>query len=201
MRKKRLKPMRRPQDVPLDEIVEAMETSGKWVTRKLKGNPKTGPFSEAALTEKAALFFPKLAYMKWATGEWKWKEGLSLTTQFIRIIRSDMSHRLRDRLHNEEPDAMGTLSDDATALEAAQALAEELEMEEEVKDLGYQLVLKWLEEQPELVTYVKLVKELGDYRAISKRLRITIVEVRALEAETLKAIAAARKNQEKEKDL
>lgn len=46
-----------------------------------------------------------------------------------------------------------------------------------------------------------VVKELGDYRAISKRLRITIVEVRALEAETLKAIAAARKNQEQKKDL
>ena len=86
----KLKQMR-PQDVPLEKILEAMELSGKWVVKKLKGNPKTGPFSEAVLTEKAAKFFPKLAYQKWVSGDWEWKDSLDLTSQFIRIIRSEMT--------------------------------------------------------------------------------------------------------------
>lgn len=53
MTKVKLKQMR-PEDVPLEKVLEAMELSGKWVVKKLKGNPKTGPFSELVLTEKAA---------------------------------------------------------------------------------------------------------------------------------------------------
>ncbi|MBO4598337.1 MAG: hypothetical protein J5676_10765 [Bacteroidaceae bacterium] len=96
----------RQNDVPLEKILDAMELSGKWVVKRLKGNPTSGPFSELVLTEKAAVFFPKVAYMKWASGAWKWKQGLDLTTQFIRIIRSEMSHRLRDWRERNEPEPM-----------------------------------------------------------------------------------------------
>ena len=191
MRKKRLKPMRRPQDVPLDEIVEAMETSGKWVIRKLKGNPKTGPFSETVLTERASKFFPKLAYQKWASGAWAWKDCLDLTTQFIRIIRSEMSHRLRDWKAQNEPEVM-SLDDENVMKDVNQALAEELEMEEEMKDLGYDIILEWVAEKPELLVYVNMVREVNNYRTISKKLRITMAEVRELEAEVIAVIRAKR---------
>lgn len=191
MTKVKLKQMR-PQDVPLDEVLDAMETSGKWVVKKLKGNPTTGPFSEQVLTERAAKFFPKLAYTKWASGEWKWKPGLSLTTQFIRIIRSEMSHRMRDWLKNQNPHTEESLSDEAVALEAAQALAGELQMEEELKDLGYRKAFVWLKDHPRLLTYVTLVRETNNYRTISKKMRITMEEVRELERETLVVIRAAK---------
>ena len=190
MTKVKLKQMR-PQDVPLEKILEAMELSGKWVIKKLKGNPKTGPFSETVLTEKAAKFFPKLAYQKWASGAWAWKDGLDLPTQFIRIIRSEMSHRLRDWKHQHEPEVM-SLDDENAMKDVAQALAEELEMEEEMKDLGYDIILEWVEEKPELVVYVNMVRELNNYRTISKKLRITMTEVRELEAEVLAVIRAKR---------
>ena len=190
MTKVKLKQMR-PQEVPLEKILEAMELSGKWVIKKLKGNPKTGPFSEEVLTEKAAVFFPKLAYMKWATGEWKWKDGLGLNTQFIRIIRSEMSHRLRDWKHQYEPEVM-SLDNENALKDVAQALAEELEMEEEMKDLGYDIILEWVEDKPDLVVYVNMVREHNNYRTISKKLRITMPDVKELEAEVIAVIRAKR---------
>lgn len=200
MTKVKLKQMR-PQDVPLEKILEAMEMSGRWVIKKLKGNPKTGPFSEAVLTEKASKYFPKLAYQKWASGAWAWKDGLDLTTQFIRIIRSEMSHRLRDWREQMEPEVM-SLDDETFAKEIGDALAEELEMEEEMKDLGYDIILKWLAERPELVVYVNLVREVNNYRTISKKLRISMVEVKAMEAEVMAVIRENRfgqKNSEEAK--
>jgi len=190
MTKVKLKQMR-PQEVPLEKILEAMELSGKWVIKKLKGNPKTGPFSEEVLTEKAAKFFPKLAYQKWASGAWAWKDGLDLTTQFIRIIRSEMSHRLRDWKHQYEPEVM-SLDNENALKDVAQALAEELEMEEEMKDLGYDIILEWVEDKPDLVVYVNMVREHNNYRTISKKLRITMPDVKELEAEVIAVIRAKR---------
>lgn len=195
MSKVKLK-QRRPKDVPLEKILEAMELSGKWVVKKLKGNPTTGPFSEAVLTEKAAIFFPKLAYQKWASGDWKWKESLDLTTQFIRIIRSEMSHRLRDWQNQNEPDVR-SLDDEDIAREVAQALADELEMEEEMKDLGYALILEYVAEHPRLVVYVNLVREVNNYHTISRKMRITMGEVKEIEAEVFEIVRAKRAAQSK----
>ena len=165
---------------------------GRWIT-KMRGNPATGPLSEAMLGENAAVYFPKLAYCKLASGDWKWKDGLSLSTQMIRIVRTEMGHRLRDWKNKNGPDVFESLSYEKVAMEADKALSEEFVMEEETKELGYELIFKWLADYPELVKYVELVKELNDYRAISKRLRIKKEEVKELETRTLKVIAEARR--------
>jgi hypothetical protein len=34
----------RQNDVPLEKILDAMELSGKWVVKRLNGNPTSGPF-------------------------------------------------------------------------------------------------------------------------------------------------------------
>ena len=181
----------RQNDVPLEKILDAMELSGKWVVKRLNGNPTSGPFSELVLTEKAAMFFPKLAYMKWASGAWKWKEELDLPTQFIRIIRSEMSHRLRDWKERNEPEVT-PMNNELVAREVEQALAEELEMEEEMKDLGYANILEYVAAYPNLVVYVNLVRETNNYRSISKKLRITMAEVKKLEAEVIRMIRTNR---------
>ncbi len=181
----------RQKEVTLEKVLYAMELSGKWVVKKLKGNPTNGPFSELVLTEKAAMYFPKLAYMKWASGAWKWKEGLDLPTQFIRIIRSEMSHRLRDWKERNEHEVT-PMNNELVAREVEQALADELEMEEDLKDLGYANILEYVAAYPKLVVYVNLVRETNSYRAISKKLRITMAEVKELEAEVIKVIRTNR---------
>ena len=181
----------RQNEVTLKKVLYAMELSSKWVVKKLKGNPTSGPFSELVLTEKAAMFFPKLAYMKWASGAWKWKEGLDLPTQFIRIIRSEMSHRLRDWKERNEPEVT-PMNNELVAREVEQALAEELEMEEEMKDLGYANILEYVAAYPNLVVYVNLVRETNSYRSISKKLCITMAEVKKLEAEVIRMIRTNR---------
>lgn len=190
MTKVKLKQMR-PEDVPFEKVLEAMELSGKWVVKNLKGNPKTGPFSELVLTEKAAKFFPKLTYHKWASGAWAWKDGLDLPTQFIRIIRSEMSHRLRDWKNQNEPD-IHLMSEKEVAMDVEKALAEDLELEEELKDLQFDLILNYLADYPKLVVYVNLVRETNSYRTISKKLRITMADVKALEAEVIEVVRAKR---------
>ena len=184
---------RNVQCLQIEEVLKAMETAGKWVTKKLGGNPVYGPFSEEMLGDKAAVHFPKLAYCKLAHGDWVWKDSLSLTSQLIRIIRTEMGHILRDCEKDNRPNAFESLSNEMVAWEAEKSLREEFVMEEETKDIGYKAIFSCLKDYPELMKYVKLVRELNDYRAISKRLRIKMDEVRELEARTLKIIAEARR--------
>ena len=180
------------REMPLDEVLKAMETAGKWITKKF-GNPATGPLSEAMLGDKAAVVLPKLAYCKLAGGDWVWKDGLSLTTQLIRIIRTEISHRLRDCTIRKEPSVLESLSDDYVAREADRSMMDELMMEDETRDLGYKLIFEWLKDYPELTNYVRLVRELNSYRAISKRLRVKIGEVKELEMRTMKVIEEKRR--------
>lgn len=190
--KKQMKVRKSLQEMPLDEVLKAMETAGKWITKKI-GNPEIGPLSEAMLGDKASVVLPKLAYCKLAGGDWVWKDGLSLTTQLIRIIRTEISHRLRDCSIRKEPNVLESLTENYVALEDDKLLADELIMEDETRDLGYKLIFEWLKDYPELTNYVRLVREFNSYRAISKRLRLKIGEVKELEMRTMKVIEEKRR--------
>ena len=98
-----------------------------------------------------------------------------------------MSHRLRDWRERNEPEVT-PMNNELVARELEQALADELEMEEEMKDLGYANILEYVSEHPRLVVYVNLVRETNDYRTISKKLHITMTEVKELEAEVIKIV-------------
>ena len=100
-----------------------------------------------------------------------------------------MSHRLRDWRERNEPEPM---NNELVARELEQALADELEMEEEMKDLGYANILEYVSEHPRLVVYVNLVRETNSYRSISKKLRIKMAEVKKLEAEVIKIVRTNR---------
>jgi hypothetical protein len=84
------------------------------------------------------------------------------------------------------------MNNELVARELEQALADELEMEEEMKDLGYANILEYVSEHPRLVVYVNLVRETNDYRTISKKLRIKMAEVKELEAEVIKIVRTNR---------
>jgi hypothetical protein len=70
----------------------------------------------------------------------------------------------------------------------------EAEMDEELKAVAYEQAEMLLKDDPELLKFLHLVRELNDRRAISKRMKITIVEVRALET---KMIDKVRQNKYK----
>ena len=175
---------RRPAEVPQEELKTALIVLSKWLTKVLKGRTRIGPLSEANLGEKPVVFISKLAYIKWASGSWKWKDSLSLQTQLIRIANSEIHHIIRDWKKQNEPEFLSASQDENVQREIDLMVAEE-EMDEELKAIAYEQAEMLLKDDPELLKFLHLVRELNDRRAISKRLKIPIAEVRALETKML----------------
>jgi len=185
--KQKLKQARQPDDVSQKEELNALDVLGNWLTKKLKGKTDSGPFSEVNLGDIPVKVIAKRTYIKWKSGKWKWKETLSLTTQLIRIARSEMSHIVRDWKAQGQPELIAA-SHDEDAQKALDLLAAEEEFDEELKSIAYEKAEKRLKDDSEMLRFLHLIRELNDRRAISKRLKISIVEVRQKEAELLKKV-------------
>lgn len=186
-KRKKLKQGRRPEEVPMEEVMPAFGMLGKWLTKKLRGRTDCGPFSEANLGEPALICIPKRVYNSWVSGKWKWKETLSLTTQLIRIARSEMSHIVRDWKMHGKPEVIA-VSQDEKVMKVLQEIEAEEQVDEELKSVAYEIAEERLKDEPRMLKFLHLVRELNDRRAISKRLKITIIEVREIEAEMLEKV-------------
>lgn len=182
--RQKLKQVRRPEEVPQEEELKALDVLGNWLTKKLKGKTDSGPFSEANLGDIPVKVIAKRTYIKWKSGKWRWKDCLSLTTQLIRIARSEMSHIVRDWKAQGQPELIAASKDE----KALDLLAAEEEFDEELKSIAYEKAEKRLKDDSEMLKFLHLIRELNDRRAISKRLKISIVEVRLMEAELLKKV-------------
>lgn len=187
------KQARRPDDVPQEVLMSAMDVLGKWLTKTLQGRTSSGPFSEANLGDIPVKVIARRTYIKWASGEWKWKESLSLTTQLIRIARSEMTHILRDWKKSGEPEFVSASQDEDVQRELDLMAAEE-EMDDELKAIAYEEAEKRLKDDPEMLRLLHLIRELNDRRAISKRMKISIVEVRVLETKMFDLLRKNSKN-------
>lgn len=186
-KKEKSKQGRHPDNVSQEEELEALDVLGNWLTRKLKGKTDSGPFSEASLGDIPVKVIAKRAYIKWKAGNWQWKDNLSLTTQLIRIARSEMSHIVRDWKGLGKPELIAA-SLDEDAQKTLDLLAGEEKVDEELKSIAYEKAEKRVMDDPELLKLLRLIRDLNDRRAISKRMKITIVEVRMLEAELLEKV-------------
>ncbi|MBR1781885.1 MAG: hypothetical protein IJ753_00005 [Bacteroidales bacterium] len=212
MPKKKSKQKYKPlSDATPEEIQEAMQMGSYWLTDELEGHTESGAFAVPFLPEPAIEFFPKRAYLTLSSPDckWKWKEGTKLSTLFINVMRSDMAHKLREFINQDKPnvavgssferdDASEDGFDDANevleidpedrrngfSVKPEMELLEELEREEGIRDKGLKIARAAAKASGDemLVKYVELAFSLPDYRAISKKLKITQAEVRELEA-------------------
>lgn len=180
---------RRLDAVSPNEVRKALRFLGYWLTYKLKDRTESGAFSELVLGEPAVKYFSRRAIMKLWTGDWQWKEDLSLTKQLIRIARSDMSHHVRDwkKAHEPELSAMSNMTDSQLAkMELVnQEFAEDLEGREKTKDMAYEIAEAMVSDDPQLLKYLKAVKELNNYHAIAKRMKMTKAELMEVEKRLL----------------
>ncbi len=193
-----------------DDMQEALRIASLWLTDKLEGRTERGPFSASFLGEPARLYFPKHAYVALKSGNWKWKKGLKLSTQLIRIMKSEMSHSIRDwnakgkpnvsvvssfeRKEDGEdeaknPNGLSEVDPEQRSngffVKSSLELAEELEAQTQALEMGYKIALEVAKDHPKLTLYVQLVRKLNNYRAIALKMHITMQEVRNLEAELL----------------
>ena len=213
--KEKLKSLR---DVTPEQWRKAMRTASYWLTDQLEGHTEWGAFSEAYLGEPARRYFEKHAFdtLRDPNCQWTWREDVQLSSLIINVMRSEMGHKLRDYINDGEPlvransefdhpgedDDMDDFNepvevnpDDRHAgyqVQSEMEMLEELEREESLRDKGHQAARAAARGtgDPKLVRYVELVFELPDYRAISKRMKITQAEVLELEARLIAIFSA-----------
>ena len=214
--KQKYKPL---SDAMPGELREAFKIASFWLTDELEDCTEFGAFSEANLGEPAIEYFPKRAYLmlKDPNSKWHWKEGTKLSTLMINVIKSDMAHRLRDYHLDGDPllkancefEREGTDEggfEDANEPEEVdpeirmgnyQVLTEmeklaELEQYQSQRDKGMRIARAAAKQSgdPKLVVYVELAFTLPDYRAISKKMRVTQAEVKEMEERLIAMLTA-----------
>lgn len=183
-----------------DNLQEALELAGYWVTATLGGNPKYGPHSEAFLGEPAVIFYVKHAHKTYLAGTWHRKKNQKLLTLLINMIRSEMGHQYEKWvtlgcpivLNMDSSDEQQVASMERNCLE----LAESLKKEQEAMDIAYTIAEENVKDDPELVKYLAAMKTGNDYRHISKKLRISKDEVLALEIRLVARMRLLRKRKD-----
>lgn len=175
------------QDVSLEEKMEALDYVSNWLTATLMGHTSKGAFSEAALGCPAVEYFSMRAYEKLFSGKWKWKETKSLKTQLVDIAKSDMGHAVRDWVAKGSPDVTPMSQEEGWEGRSAvamtdQELVDEIEVRKKSLDMAYEIAEAKAKDDPELLKYLKAMRETKSYRGISKRLKINMGDVKALEA-------------------
>ena len=178
-----------------EKMQEAMKLASLWLTYKLEGRTEHGPFSDVVLGEPARLYFPKRAYMALKSGEWKWKKGLKLSTQLIRIMRSDMHHAIEAWKAQGEPEVVAASRIEPGVMGAGFIVKPDLELAEDLaaqayqRKLGYEIAFAAVKDDPKLTLYVQLVRDLNDYRAIALKMRVSISEIKEMEKEIIELVS------------
>ena len=214
MKKKKFRSLK---EATPEEMREATRIASLWLTAELEGRTTKGAFSERNLGEAARKFFVKRAIIVLLAPDckWKWKEGTKLSTLMINVMRSEMGHVLRKYINQGKPEmvmasdldaprgaagdeesdsANGVLEIDedvrrnAFEMRSEMELLEEQEREEGLREKGMRIARAAVKGNARLEKYVELVFELPDYRAISKRMKVTLTEVKAMEMEVIENV-------------
>lgn len=223
MKKKKFRSLK---EATPEEMREATRIASLWLTAELEGRTTKGAFSERNLGEAARKFFVKRAIIVLLAPDckWKWKEGTKLSTLMINVMRSEMGHVLRKYINQGKPEMVmasdldapkgpaggedesdspnGVLEIDedvrrnAFEMRSEMELLEELEREEGLREKGMRIARAAVKGNARLEKYVELVFELPDYRAISKRMKVTLTEVKAMEMEVIKNVNKYGSNRE-----
>jgi hypothetical protein len=175
----------------LKELAAAVEDLSKWLTDKLKGNTQYGAYSMSVLGEEAVTYFTERAVMTFFKGNWKRKKNETLREFLGRMVISDMGHAQRDYKNKGEV-MIRSMDDDQARLEAVEQATleweEGLERLELAREVAYDIAAERVRNDPELTMYLKTMYDHNSYRDISRKLRITIAEVKNLETELLRSL-------------
>lgn len=175
----------------LKELTAAVEDLSNWLTDKMKGKTQYGAFSMRVLGEEAVTYFTERAVLTYFKGNWKRKKNETLRVFLGRMVMSDMGHALRDYKEKGRV-KICSMDDDEARLEAEEQATleweEMLERLELAREIAYDMAEDRVKDDPELTEYLKIMYEHNSYREISRKLRITIADVKNLETELLRSL-------------
>ena len=102
----------------------------------------------------------------------------------IEIAKSKMGHMIRDWHAQGHPDIK--LQSGLSYREQVEMdIARQWEAEANMRDLGYDIARKVADGNPKMMAYIEAVYETNDYRAIAKKLKMTLKQVQELERQLL----------------
>ena len=202
MRKKVKEKFKTWADATPEERRGAIRMAGLWTSTEVEGLTEYGAFSEQNLGVPAVEYFPREAYkkLKDPNSNWKWKEGVKLSTLMINIIRSDMAHVLRDymldgqplvKASNDPAEISPNDRQNAFAVKSEMELMEELLQKESRRDKGYKFALAAAKESsdPVLLKYVEVMfSGVSTDREVSKKMKKTLAELQELQDRLLAII-------------
>lgn len=170
-----------------EEKEKALKKLARWITYEIvhRGfDLEFGPFSFAAMGGNAVEVISQECYEALFGGEWHWKPTRELSSMLIQIAKSKMGHIIRDWHAQGCPNVKHT-SAMSYREQVEMDIARQWEAEANMRELGYDIARKALSGNPKMLAYVEAVHETNDYRAIAKRLKMTLKEVQELESELL----------------
>lgn len=170
-----------------EEKEKALKKLARWITYEIvhRGfDLEFGPFSFAAMGGNAVEVISQECYEALFGGEWHWKPTRELSSMLIQIAKSKMGHIIRDWHAQGCPNVKHT-SAMSYREQVEMDIARQWEAEANMRELGYDIARKALSGNPKMLAYVEAAHETNDYRAIAKRLKVTLKEVQELESELL----------------
>lgn len=177
----------RLEAVTPEEKEKALRKLARWITYEIvhRGfDLDYGPFSFAAMGGNAVEVISQQCYDVLFGGEWHWKPTRELSSMLIQIAKSKMGHIIRDWHAQGRPDIKHT-SELSYREQVEMDIARQWEAEANMRELGFDIARKALSGNPKMQAYVEVVYETNDYRAVAKRLKMTLKEVQELERELL----------------
>ena len=183
----------RLEAVTPQEKEKALKKLARWITYEIvhRGfDLDYGPFSFSALGGNAVEVISQECYDALFTGEWHWKPTRELSSMLIEIAESKMGHMIRDWHSQDHPDIRLT-GQMSYREEVEMDVARQWEAEANMRELGYDIARSVVGGNAKMLAYLEALHDTNDYRAIAKRLKMTLREVMELESQLLSLLEKA----------
>lgn len=183
----------RLEAVTPQEKEKALKKLARWITYEIvhRGfDLDYGPFSFSALGGNAVEVISQECYDALFTGEWHWKPTRELSSMLIEIAESKMGHMIRDWHSQVHPDIRLT-GQMSYREEVEMDVARQWEAEANMRELGYDIAHSVVGGNAKMLAYLEALHDTNDYRAIAKRLKMTLREVMELESQLLSLLEKA----------
>ena len=176
--------------IPPEEKDKAFRKLMRWVTWQIihRGfNLDHGPFSYANLGGDAVDVISNECMEALFCGEWHWNKDRSLSSQLIQIAKSKMGHIIEDYYENDKPEHVLT-GDDDFCEQFERTVADQLQREANLRDMGYEIARKAVSNYPKLLEYLDALYKTNDYAAIAKEMNLSKPKVMELEKQLLELL-------------
>ena len=189
----------RMKAVPSDKKRLVIMKFSKWLTGWMKDHEYSkyqGPLSEVELKGNPPDVLFSISYMALWNGDWRWKKNFDLLEQLEYVAKSKIAHIIRKYNNSIRVIATSNLSyneqvkmEKAVGITDWMEVADELELENSMRDWAYSKVVKAVSGNIEFLRYIEVLYDVNDYTFMASRLGMEVKEVKKIERKLLKFLS------------